>query len=57
STETPAGIGPGPGIRIFVMNGPRPIIIAIGLLDTQDPALLRRAIDAMQPMVEGITWP
>lgn len=57
STETPAGIGPGPGIRIFVMDGPRPIIIAIGLLDTQDPALLRRAIDAMQPMVEGITWP
>jgi hypothetical protein len=57
STETPAGIGPGAGVRVFVSDGPRPVLIVLGLIDTQDPALLQRAIDAMQPMVESITWP
>lgn len=57
STEAPAGFGPGPGVRVFVLDGPPPVVIALGLIDTQDPARLKRAIEAMQPMVEGITWP
>lgn len=56
STEVPAGMGPGPGVRLFVLDGPRPVIIILALVDSRDPANLKRAIDAMQPMVEGITW-
>ncbi len=58
STETPAGnMGNGPAIRVFVVDGSPAVVIIIGLGDTNDPVRLQRAIDAMQPMVEGITWP
>jgi hypothetical protein len=57
STETQAGFGPDSAVRLFIVDGPRPVVISIGLIDTKDPALLQRAIDAIQPMVEGITWP
>jgi len=57
STEAPAGFGRGAGVRVFIVDGPRPVVISIGLLDSKDSVHLRRAIEAMQPMVEGITWP